>query len=594
MDQETEALLGESKKKETEESSEPLKQPPQQQEEPQQREEQSQQPQEQSKEQQGQPQQQQEESQQQLEEPQGQEQSQQPREQPQQEQPKQQLKRDAQGRIKNARGHRLTAKPAAIVVPVPAHPQSPLFAHEEEQIDRQRRYLFCCVCLFFLLLFTCICVSAYYIVIAQDKIRAYKISHVEQGSATKTMSPTTTTTTPVVCPFSSTPGRLKGETPKSVEELRESCLRCVNPSRAKIPRYFCQKWCANADKGDRNSDPWMVFSRRNTAREDRRVGNSLDCIFESPLATKAMFGSGFACDEEVFLGLDKIAAASDPNVKATNMFEVRVVSSDERLLHASSNPAPRTGGEIRKGFFIDSLFIRKEEPRFCRTPEAAPDFASTGRPLTPPSNCDPDVKGGYWKGTSGDMTLCAACCRRSDFGLVFPKDKKVVEVLFRHVRCLEDEKSPTEEEFRFQLKIPPVLECFDDGATNLVHLETPMGKTKIIGGKNKHRFWCSPSGGMKILERNLAEDSWNSSRFPDDQKCIFEAKNGDWNKSKYKGGFGCANQFFIGTDNAKNISDATLAHRKPLKKGVLKLKVVYGKDEKQFEEKADISNINDG
>ena len=66
----------------------------------------------------------------------------------------------------------------------------------------------------------------------------------------------------------------------------------------------------------------------------------------------------------------------------------------------------------------------------------------------------------------------------------------MVEVLFRHVRCLEDRKSTIEEEFRYQLKIPPVLECFDEGAANEVELKTPMGKTRVIGGKNKNEFWC--------------------------------------------------------------------------------------------------------
>ena len=75
----------------------------------------------------------------------------------------------------------------------------------------------------------------------------------------------------------------------------------------------------------------MVLSRRNygwDANTTSATSATSDCIFGSPAATKAEFAAGFGCDDEVFLGLDKLAPATDPNGDNRHMFEMRVVIKD--------------------------------------------------------------------------------------------------------------------------------------------------------------------------------------------------------------------------------------------------------------------------
>ena len=112
-----------------------------------------------------------------------------------------------------------------------------------------------------------------------------------------------------------------------------------------------------------------------------------------------------------------------------------------RFSRTKRDLAHRIGGEIRKEFYVDSLFniLYESDPAkksgssskllpetgsgagFCVNDTAAKAAAAGGA-----ANCDPDVKGGYWKGgSSGEMTLCAACCREKDFGYL-PVGKKVV------------------------------------------------------------------------------------------------------------------------------------------------------------------------
>ena len=82
------------------------------------------------------------------------------------------------------------------------------------------------------------------------------------------------------------------------------------------------------DVKDVDGDPWMVLSRRNYGWDANTTSATSDCIFGSPAATKAEFAAGFGCDDEVFLGLDKLAPATDPNGDNRHMFEMRVVIKD--------------------------------------------------------------------------------------------------------------------------------------------------------------------------------------------------------------------------------------------------------------------------
>jgi len=513
-----------------------------------------------------------------------------------------------------------------------------------------RALLLCCACFLIIALLVGIVAAVYYVTRQEPTITAYRIMYTEldkseddkllpirpitpirpfpddtwtaststsPGRTSRQITTITTSPPPTVpprdrCPFSNSSYRRRvSSVPASVANLTADCRRCFKDAAfAAATPEICDVWCVAPDVKDVDGDPWMVLSRRNygwDANTTSATSATSDCIFGSPAATKAEFAAGFGCDDEVFLGLDKLAPATDPNGDNRHMFEMRVVIKDADNRQRSRS-APGSGSITidRTEFFIDSAheifyevsknWISSEGWPYLAASAEGDAFCGGGTRGSGGGGCDAAMKGAYWMNAlSGNVTLCAACCNGTLFG-----GKKIVEVLFRKTRCL-DGNDETKKLF-YQMKMPPILECFADGAHRRASLTTPMGKAIVKGGTKKHPFWCSASGGMKILERNPSMDaaaisiasnitSSSSSSSPSSE-CLFDATKEDWSTSKYKQGFGCGHQFFIGTENAENLSKMRMLFKSSgsMKKGVLKLRIQYD-DDKTYEEEGDIKRL---
>jgi len=512
--------------------------------------------------------------------------------------------------------------------------------------------LLCCACFLIIALVFGLVAGVYYLTRREPTITAYRIMYTELDrsgdgplpigpigpipdtrptgsdipSPTKDGRPLPTVPTRDRCPFSKSSYRRRvSSIPASVANLTADCRRCFKDAAfAAATPEICDVWCVAPDAKDVDGDPWMVLSRRNYGRDATTISLSSlpassssatsDCIFGSAAATKAEFAAGFGCDDEVFLGLDKLALTTDPNGDNRHMFEMRVVIKDvaeNRRRNRRNTPSSIT--IERSEFFIDSAHgIFYEVPKNWVSSEGWPYLAASakgdafcgvdgGTRGSGGGGCNAAIKGAYWMNAlSGNVTLCAACCDGKLFGDALKGGNEIVEVLFRKTRCL-DGNDETKKLF-YQMKMPPVLECFANGAHRRASLTTPMGKAIVKGGTKKHPFWCSASGGMKILERNpsmdvaaisIASNITSSKSSSSSSECLFDATKEDWTTSKYKQGFGCGHQFFIGTENAESLSEMRMAFRSSgsMKKGVLKLTIQYD-DDKTYEEEGDIKTLN--
>jgi len=183
-------------------------------------------------------------------------------------------------------------------------------------------------------------------------------------------------------------------------------------------------------------------------------------------------------------------------------------------------------------------------------------FCHSGKTHKNPA-CDDSQNGGaYWR--FNDSSFCAACCRDKN-----NSDAKVLEVLIRRTKC------PFGDSNSFKTKIPRELHCFN--MSSEVVLQTGMGQTTVKTGTTKNEFWCS-DGGLRVLSGPLMTEDGGDT-------CLMEDEATKWTNSKYQKGFGCGNQFFIGVNNMKLLSNGpsndSNGHGRDIGKGKLKLKIDY-------------------
>ena len=235
---------------------------------------------------------------------------------------------------------------------------------------------------------------------------------------TTTQPPTTTIDPRPRCNYSASAERFEQSIiPDTVADLGAACRRCRDEESAATDP-LCRIWCVMPeviDAKDTIGDPWMVLSRRNFSRKE-------DCIFGHEAATLDVFHSGFGCDEEVFLGLNKTVFATDPSHN-TDMYEMRV--------HGQQLEGGVDKSVLVKEFFLDSDFKisyagtewpKNEAEKFLTDSGDGASFCRNDD--VDDNNCDPvHIKGGYWridpaitKDPEDLMTLCAGCCNIDNAG----------------------------------------------------------------------------------------------------------------------------------------------------------------------------------